>query len=113
MFNGRRLLLILFVVSLAGLPALGSDTYSEALRLYGKGEYEESGRLFTSLVEAGNRDPETLKSHYFLARVLMKRGRWEEASSTLIAIHKISPGFYREWSCDFLLGVCRRAQGKE
>ena len=101
------------LISLTSLPALASETYSEAVRLYGKGKYEESGRLFSSLVEAGNRDPETLKSHYFLARVLMKRRRWEEASSALIAIHKISPGFYREWSCDFLLGVCRRALGKE
>jgi len=69
--------------------------------------------MFRSLVESETRDSETLKAHYFLARSDMKLSRWEAASSTLIKIHSLSPAFFREWSGDFLLGVCRRAQGKE
>lgn len=49
---------------------------------------------------------------YFLARTLMKTGRYDEASKVLVRIYETDKPFYDDWECDFLLGECRRAQGK-
>ena len=43
----------------------------------------------------------------------MNRGRFDEASTMLIRIYDLDKAFYDTWSCDFLLGECRRALGKE
>jgi len=75
-------------------------------------EGEGSGRG-RAIGDRGEMSPETIKSIYFLARTDMKMRRWAEASSLLTRIYSMAPGFYREWNCDFLLGQCRRALGKD
>ncbi|PYQ50751.1 MAG: hypothetical protein DMF59_10000 [Acidobacteria bacterium] len=50
---------------------------------------------------------------YFLARTEMKRGRFDEASGLLVRIYGLDQSFYDVWNCDFLLGECRKATGKD
>ena len=50
---------------------------------------------------------------YFLARTEMKLGRFDEAQTLFIRIYALDAPFYHAWSCDFLLGECRKAMGKE
>jgi len=64
------------------------------------------------IAEKNADDPRTIRSIYFLARTEMKLGRFDEASTLFIRIYEIDQPFYREWSCDFLLGECRTALGK-
>ncbi len=87
--------------------------YPAALCLYLRGDAEGARAGFAAIVEKDEPRPETLKARYFLARALMKLKRWEEASEELIKIYSLSPSFYEEWSCDFLLGEARRGMGLE
>ncbi|HEU5162221.1 MAG TPA: CDC27 family protein [Thermoanaerobaculia bacterium] len=89
------------------------EPYPAALCLYLRGEYERARAGFEAIVAKDEARPETLKGRYFLARSLMKLRRWEEASGELIKIYSLSPAFYEEWSCDFLLGEARRGMGLE
>ncbi|HVR43850.1 MAG TPA: hypothetical protein VMS56_10455 [Thermoanaerobaculia bacterium] len=89
----------------------GLPEYAAALCQYHQGSLERAAERFRAIVEADEPRPETLKARYFLARTLMKLGRAGEASAELIKIHSLSPAFYREWGCDFLLGEARRADG--
>ena len=43
----------------------------------------------------------------------MKLGRFDEAATLFIRIYSMDPAFYASWYCDFLLGECRKAVGKE
>lgn len=91
----------------------GSPTaYEQALCAYQRRAFAEAEAAFRAIVDKGAEEPQTIRSMYFLARTLMKRGRYDEASTFLIRIYELSPSFYREWNGDFLLGECRRAQGK-
>jgi TolA-binding protein len=89
------------------------DPYPAALCLYLRGEIGDARAGFAAIVAKDEPRPETLKSRYFLARSLMKLKRWEEASGELIKIYSLSPAFYEEWSCDFLLGEARRGMGMD
>lgn len=89
-----------------------SDNYSRALCAYQYRHFTEAESLFRSIAEKNEPEPQTIRSIYFLARTEMKLGRFDEASTLLIRIYEIDPPFYREWSCDFLLGECRAALGK-
>jgi TolA-binding protein len=89
------------------------DAYTQALCSFTQHDYNTASQRFEAIVGRGETVPETIKSIYFLARTDMKMGRWTEASSLLTRIYSIAPGFYREWNCDFLLGQCRRALGKD
>lgn len=89
------------------------DPYPAALCLYLGGDLDAARAGFAAIVEKDEPRPETLKARYFLARSLMKLKRWDEASGELIKIYSISPAFYEEWSCDFLLGEARRGMGME
>ena len=42
----------------------------------------------------------------------MKTGHFAEAEQLFIRIYETDRPFYNEWQCDYLLGECRRAQGK-
>ena len=116
-----RLSLIATAVVLSGVTANAAparavcggtaSSYAAALCFYHQGDLAEAYAAFTTIVEADEPRPETLKSRYFLARTLMKQRRWDEASAELIKIYSISAAFYEEWSCDFLLGEARRALG--
>jgi hypothetical protein len=64
------------------------------------------------VAERGERSPETIRSFYFLARTMMKTGRFQEANALLIRIYALDQSFYDGWNCDFLLGECRRALGQ-
>ncbi|MGH9456853.1 MAG: tetratricopeptide repeat protein [Thermoanaerobaculia bacterium] len=90
-----------------GVPSV----YAAALCYYYQGDLPQAAAAFLAIVEEDRPHPETLRSRYFLARTWMKQGRWEEASEELIKIYSLSPSFYEEWSCDFLLGETRRALG--
>ena len=89
------------------------DEYQRGLCAYRKGEFAAAEALFQSVARAEAQVPETIKSRYFLARSLMKQRKWEQASAELIRIYGLSRAFYDEWNCDFLLGECRRALGRD
>lgn len=116
-----RTLAILALLGIAALPAAAAapttcgaeDEYGVALCAYQRRQFAVAERMFRVIAEAGAEDPKTLRAHYFLARTLMKTGRFEEASSTLIRIYALDKPFYDAWACDFLLGECRRALGKQ
>jgi TolA-binding protein len=90
----------------------GSDEYSKALCAYQKRNFAEAEASFKAIVERDEPDPVTIRAVYFLARTEMKLGRFEEAETLFIRIYSMSKAFYDEWSCDYLLGVCRAARGK-
>lgn len=92
-----------------GLP----DDYSRALCAYQQRDFVTAERVFGSIVDAGEEAPQTLKGMYFLARTYMKTGRFDEAAGLLVRIYETDRTFYGSWSCDFLLGECRRALGKD
>lgn len=112
-----RLALILALIAapvLAAPPTTcrASDPYSVALCAYQQRNFAQAEAGFRAIAEGGAQDPETVKSTYFLARTLMKTGRYEEASSLFIRIYGMDKPFYDAWQCDYLLGECRRAMGK-
>lgn len=108
------------ILALLALPALGAppstcggnDDYSAALCAYQRRQFAVAEKGFRTIAESKWRDPQTIRATYFLARTLMKTGRYDEAARTLIRINDMDKPFYDAWSCDFLLGECRRAQGK-
>jgi TolA-binding protein len=110
------ILLLLLVAPLSAAPPTTcglADDYSRALCAYQRRQFGLSERDFRSIMEKGEVRPETVKAMYFLARTLMKTGRFEEAADLLVRIYETDRPFYDGWNCDFLLGECRRALGKE
>ena len=89
------------------------DDYGKALCLYQRRSFVEAEAAFRVIVEKNEPDAATIRSLYFLARTEMKLGRFEEAAPLLVRIYALDPGFYSAWNCDFLLGECRRAMGKD
>lgn len=114
----KRILLALTLLALpagaAPAPSTcgGTDAYSLALCAYQRRQFAEAERSFRTIVAAGATSPETIKSMYFLARTLMKKGQFQEASALFIRIYEVDKPFYDGWNGDFLLGECRRALGK-
>ncbi|HUO85114.1 MAG TPA: hypothetical protein VM534_08375 [Thermoanaerobaculia bacterium] len=110
-------------VAVAGLVALltagavaaceDTDPYARALCLYQSDQTEGAAEILMEMIRADEQVPQTLRAHYFLARIRMEQERWAEAEGLLIGIFSKSRPFYREWNCDFLLGVCRRSLGKD
>ena len=90
----------------------GTDDYSVALCAYQRRQFPTAEAKFRELIEADAQDPVTIKATYFLARTLMKTGRFQEAAELFIRIYAADKPFYDAWNCDFLLGECRRASGK-
>jgi TolA-binding protein len=88
------------------------DAYSEALCAYQRRNFGDAEERFRQLFDAGAEDPVTMRAAYFLARTLMKTGRYAEAADLLVRIYSLDKPFYDAWSCDFLLGECRKALGK-
>ncbi len=90
-----------------------TDDYSRALCAYQQRQFGQAEAGFRAIVEAEAEEPQTIKSMYFLARTLMKTGRFAEAADLLIRIYEADRPFYDSWNCDFLLGECRRALGRD
>lgn len=88
------------------------DPYAKALCAYQRRQFAEAEAQLRAIADAGKASPETVKAMYFLARTLMKTGRWQEAANVFVRIYESDPPFYDAWNCDFLLGECRRAMGK-
>ena len=86
--------------------------YERALCAYQRRHFPEAESGFRTIVDRGDLEPVTLKATYFLARTLMKTGRFDEASALLIRIYSLHKPFYDAWNCDFLLGECRKALGR-
>lgn len=86
--------------------------YEQALCAYQRRDFAQAERGFRAIVEREEQDVQTIRGSYFLARTLMKTGRFDEAQSLLIRIYTLDPAFYAAWSGDFLLGECRKALGK-
>jgi TolA-binding protein len=107
------LTLVLAAGSVQAASLCNGSAYERGLCAYRGGNFDDAAKLFRQVIEAAEQSPPTLKSHYFLARSLMKQKKWSEAASELIRIYGLSRAFYDEWNCDFLLGECRRAQGLE
>jgi TolA-binding protein len=89
------------------------DPYSKALCAYQRRQFDDAAEGFGAIVDTGAEDTSTIRSAYFLARTEMKRGRYAEAGKLLIRIYSMDKAFYDAWSCDYLLGECRRATGKD
>ena len=109
------LILALFAqLALAAPPTTcgsGGD-YERALCAYQRRDFASAESGFRTLMEREERDAQTIRSTYFLARTLMKTGRFDEASALLIRIYSMDQAFYDTWNGDFLLGECRKALGK-
>jgi TolA-binding protein len=109
------------ILALLALPAFAappttcgaSDDYGKALCAYQRRNFAEAEAGFRRIVEKGEPDVQTLHAIYFLARTEMKRGHFDEASTLFIRIYSLDKSFYEGWNCDFLLGQCRRATGKD
>jgi TolA-binding protein len=86
--------------------------YERALCAYQKRSFAEAEAGFRALAEKEERDATSIRATYFLARTLMKTGRYDEASALLIRIYSMDQAFYETWNVDFLLGECRKALGK-
>lgn len=86
--------------------------YEQALCSYQRRNFAEAERGFRTIVDAAAKEPRTIRATYFLARTLMKSGHFDEAAGLLIRIYDMDPAFYAAWSCDYLLGECRKAMGK-
>ena len=86
--------------------------YEQALCAYQRRQFGEAERGFRAIVEAEAKDAQTIRATYFLARTLMKTGRFDEAQALLIRIYSLDQAFYDTWNGDFLLGECRKALGK-
>lgn len=86
--------------------------YERALCSYQRRSFAEAEAGFRAIAEREARDAQTIRATYFLARTLMKTGRFDEASALLIRIYSMDQAFYEAWNGDFLLGECRRAMGK-
>jgi TolA-binding protein len=91
----------------------GTDDYAKALCAYQRRSFPEAEAGFRSIVEKNEIDPQTIHAIYFLARTEMKRGRFDEAAPLFVRIYAMDPAFYASWNCDFLLGECRRAVGRD
>ena len=89
------------------------DDYGRALCDYQRRNFVEAEAAFRAIVDKGEEDATTIRALYFLARTDMKLGRFEEAAPMLVRIYSLDPRFYAAWNCDFLLGECRRAMGKD
>lgn len=110
------LLLLLAAAAVHGAPPStcgGSDDYSRALCAYQRRQFGDAETRFRRLMDAGAEDPVTIKATYFLARTLMKSGRFAEAADLFVRIYGADRPFYDAWNCDFLLGECRKALGRE
>ena len=108
------ILALLATTALAAPPTTcgQSGEYERALCAYQHRNFAEAEAAFRVIVERGEKEPATLRATYFLARTLMKTGRFDEASALLIRIYSLDKPFYDTWNCDFLLGECRKALGR-
>ncbi len=109
------ILALLAVTAQAAPPSTcgATDGYGKALCAYQRRNFAEAAAGFRAIIERGDKDVQTLHAIYFLARTEMKRGRFDEASTLLIRIYGLDKSFYDAWNCDFLLGECRKATGKD
>ena len=105
------LLLNLAVQAAPPTTCRDSDAYARALCAYQHRHFAEAAQGFEA-VSTDSSNPKAIPALYFLARCEMKQGRFKEAESRFYRIYEAAPEFYREWDCDFLLGECRRAEGK-
>ena len=90
----------------------GTSDYERALCSYQRRNFAEAESLFRAIAEREVQDEKTIRATYFLARTLMKTGRFDEASALFIRIYTLDKPFYDGWNCDFLLGECRKALGR-
>ena len=113
----RTMLVILALLGMSAQAAppttcdLPGD-YEQALCAYQRRDFPAAERRFRAVMEREVQDAQTIRSTYFLARTLMKTGRFDEASALLIRIYTLDRAFYDSWNGDFLLGECRKALGK-
>lgn len=111
---------IAVILALLAIPAAAAppstcgatDAYSTALCSYQRRQFAAAEQMFRALAGSATKEPSTIKAMYFLARTLMKTGRYDEAGRLFRRIYDTDKPFYDEWQCDFLLGECRRAVGK-
>jgi tetratricopeptide (TPR) repeat protein len=108
------ILALLAQTALAAPPTTCNLTgdYELALCAYQRRNFGEAETIFRRIAEREVQDAQTIRSLYFLARTLMKTGRYDEASALLVRIYALDQAFYQAWNGDFLLGECRKALGK-
>jgi len=114
-----RILLLATLAFIFALPASAQrakcvgDDYPAALCYYRSGGLVRAEEIFARIAAEDTKHPSTIRSRYFLVRIMMKTRRYQEASRQLVSIYVLSPTFYNEWSCDHLLGECRKALGQD
>lgn len=113
-----RYLILLALLTTTALAAPSPTTcgqageYERSLCAYQRRNFADAEAGFRAIVDAAEKDPQTVRATYFLARTLMKTGRFDEASALLIRIYSLDKSFYDGWNCDYLLGECRKALGR-
>jgi TolA-binding protein len=113
-----RYVLILLLLTTTAIAAAPPTTcgqagdYERALCSYQRRQFAEAESGFRVVVDKAEPDPKTIRAAYFLARTLMKTGRYDEASALLVRIYSLDKAFYDAWNCDYLLGECRKALGR-
>lgn len=112
LFLSAAFALVFASPSLAQTVCQGDD-YAAGLCHFRKSEFPRAEEIFSRIAAVDAKEPSTIRSRYFLARVMMKTNRCEEASRQLVSIYVLSPAFYNEWSCDYLLGECRKRLGQD
>ncbi|MEA2164623.1 MAG: hypothetical protein QOK37_2750 [Thermoanaerobaculia bacterium] len=90
-----------------------ADDYGKALCAYQRRQFAEAEAGFRAIAEKKEGEPQTIRSLYFLARTEMKRGRFDEAAPLFVRIYEMDKSFFATWNCEFLLGECRKAMGKD
>jgi len=109
------------ILAFLAAPAFGAppstcgatDDYGKALCAYQRRNFAEAASGFQAIVDKGVPEARTIRAMYFLARSEMKRGRFDEAATLLVRIYALDSSFYDAWNCDFLLGECRKATGRD
>lgn len=91
---------------------IAGDDYAAALCAYQRRDFAAAEAAFRGIAAREEPSAETMRGTYFLARTLMKTGRYDEAAALFIRIYSLDTAFYDTWNCDFLLGECRKAMGK-
>lgn len=89
------------------------DEYGKALCAYQRRQFAEAEAAFRGIMEKNVEEPRLIRSIYFLARTEMKRGRFDQAATLFVRIYGMDRAFYASWNCDFLLGECRKAAGRD
>src|SRR5688572_33033699 len=86
--------------------------YERALCAYQRRNFGEAETAFRRIAERGEKDAQTIRSLYFLARTPMKTGRYDQASALPIRNYALDPAVFQAWEGGFPIRECREGVGE-